>query len=448
MVAPDAPAEENHGAASALLMTSPAEEPVPAQVPAPLFSAAAPAPPAEIVSPAPESAADAHGAAVEAVFPSPAEDASWLLAAAKDLGLEPVEEDVVPYAFPALEPTPDREPHTETNPCIEVHPFETLPPADAHPDEVLARLFGDPVVRPDADTGAPGPAQSEPREPPANLMPVIEEPVERVTLLSDPVVDGCLADHGIDLAKIEEVVVAPNEVVVDDDAPVTEDLSAEEAAEAIVASFGNLFGEPAAAEPVSLDALEAHGWGTLFPFMFPEGTRAAAEDHQAPDDGSRVPAHAPPPVMDAVVAPVEPAVEAPVEAPVEMVEVPAVEVVDSVLPAEAEEEVEEKVDEALVSRLVEELKSDSPAAPAAEPEVEAVPSVVLPEPAAAPAKREGRDELYEQAVAAVRERGRGSVVVLQRKLGIGFTRATRIIEELVGDGVLGPENASGSHPVL
>jgi DNA segregation ATPase FtsK/SpoIIIE, S-DNA-T family len=60
----------------------------------------------------------------------------------------------------------------------------------------------------------------------------------------------------------------------------------------------------------------------------------------------------------------------------------------------------------------------------------------------------GADALYLQAVAVVRERGRGSVIILQRKLGIGYTRAVRILEQLLRNGVVGPENASGSHPVL
>ena len=91
-----------------------------------------------------------------------------------------------------------------------------------------------------------------------------------------------------------------------------------------------------------------------------------------------------------------------------------------------------QVDEALVSRLVAEFRASNPAdAPAVEP---AVPGE--------------RDELFDQAVEAVRERGRGSVVVLQRRLGIGFTRATRVLAQLVEQNILGAENASGSHPLL
>ncbi|MCS6828441.1 MAG: DNA translocase FtsK [Caldilinea sp.] len=52
---------------------------------------------------------------------------------------------------------------------------------------------------------------------------------------------------------------------------------------------------------------------------------------------------------------------------------------------------------------------------------------------------EARDELFDLAVAIVREHGRGSVNLLQRKLRIGYTRASRLIEQLEEAGVLGPD---------
>jgi S-DNA-T family DNA segregation ATPase FtsK/SpoIIIE len=52
---------------------------------------------------------------------------------------------------------------------------------------------------------------------------------------------------------------------------------------------------------------------------------------------------------------------------------------------------------------------------------------------------EARDELFDLAVAIVREHGRGSVNLLQRKLRIGYTRAARLIEQLHEAGVLGPD---------
>ncbi len=52
---------------------------------------------------------------------------------------------------------------------------------------------------------------------------------------------------------------------------------------------------------------------------------------------------------------------------------------------------------------------------------------------------EARDDLYETAVAAVREQGRGSVSLLQRKLRVGYTRAARLIDQMQAAGVLGPD---------
>ncbi len=48
------------------------------------------------------------------------------------------------------------------------------------------------------------------------------------------------------------------------------------------------------------------------------------------------------------------------------------------------------------------------------------------------------DELFAEAGAAIIESGRGSVSLLQRKLGIGYGRASRIIDQLASVAVLGP----------
>ncbi|HAJ37405.1 MAG TPA: cell division protein FtsK [Chloroflexi bacterium] len=56
---------------------------------------------------------------------------------------------------------------------------------------------------------------------------------------------------------------------------------------------------------------------------------------------------------------------------------------------------------------------------------------------------EARDELFYVAVNIVREHGRGSVNLLQRKLRIGYTRAARLVEQLHEAGVLGPDLGAG-----
>lgn len=48
------------------------------------------------------------------------------------------------------------------------------------------------------------------------------------------------------------------------------------------------------------------------------------------------------------------------------------------------------------------------------------------------------DELFVEAGAAILESGRGSVSLLQRKLGIGYGRASRIVDQLASVAVLGP----------
>lgn len=52
---------------------------------------------------------------------------------------------------------------------------------------------------------------------------------------------------------------------------------------------------------------------------------------------------------------------------------------------------------------------------------------------------DNRDELFLEAVKAVIEAGRGSVSLLQRKLRVGYSRASRLVDQLEGAGVLGPD---------
>jgi S-DNA-T family DNA segregation ATPase FtsK/SpoIIIE len=54
------------------------------------------------------------------------------------------------------------------------------------------------------------------------------------------------------------------------------------------------------------------------------------------------------------------------------------------------------------------------------------------------------DELYDRAVDLVLENGQGSTSWLQRKLGIGYNRAARIMEHMEREGVVGP--ADGVKP--
>ncbi len=56
---------------------------------------------------------------------------------------------------------------------------------------------------------------------------------------------------------------------------------------------------------------------------------------------------------------------------------------------------------------------------------------------------DARDELFGAALTIVREHGRGSVNLLQRKLRVGYTRAARLVEQLYEAGILGPDLGAG-----
>jgi S-DNA-T family DNA segregation ATPase FtsK/SpoIIIE len=49
------------------------------------------------------------------------------------------------------------------------------------------------------------------------------------------------------------------------------------------------------------------------------------------------------------------------------------------------------------------------------------------------------DELFDKAIEVVRKEGRASTTLLQRRLRIGYARASRIIDALEGQGVIGPD---------
>lgn len=59
------------------------------------------------------------------------------------------------------------------------------------------------------------------------------------------------------------------------------------------------------------------------------------------------------------------------------------------------------------------------------------------------------DPIEEEAIKIIRKEGRASVSMLQRKLRIGYTRSSRLIEKLEEDGIIGPPNQqTGTREVL
>jgi S-DNA-T family DNA segregation ATPase FtsK/SpoIIIE len=58
-----------------------------------------------------------------------------------------------------------------------------------------------------------------------------------------------------------------------------------------------------------------------------------------------------------------------------------------------------------------------------------------------------KDDLFEDAVKVVLETKRGSVSLLQRRLTIGYSRASRLIEAMAGAGILGAYKGSQAREV-
>jgi S-DNA-T family DNA segregation ATPase FtsK/SpoIIIE len=53
------------------------------------------------------------------------------------------------------------------------------------------------------------------------------------------------------------------------------------------------------------------------------------------------------------------------------------------------------------------------------------------------------DEVLEKAISIVREQGKASVSLLQRRLRIGYARAARLIDEMEDQGIIGPDEGGG-----
>ena len=59
-----------------------------------------------------------------------------------------------------------------------------------------------------------------------------------------------------------------------------------------------------------------------------------------------------------------------------------------------------------------------------------------------------KDDMLEDAVKLVVESGRASTSMLQRRLGIGYPRAARLMDQLEEEGVIGPANGAKPRDVL
>ena len=60
---------------------------------------------------------------------------------------------------------------------------------------------------------------------------------------------------------------------------------------------------------------------------------------------------------------------------------------------------------------------------------------------------EGKDELYNKAVEIIKNEGKASTSFLQRKLGIGYNRAARIIDQMEEEKIISPANHVGKREI-
>ena len=59
-----------------------------------------------------------------------------------------------------------------------------------------------------------------------------------------------------------------------------------------------------------------------------------------------------------------------------------------------------------------------------------------------------KDEVYEEAKRVILETGQASVSMVQRRLGLGYTRAARLIDMMEEEGVVGPYRGAKPREIL
>jgi len=59
-----------------------------------------------------------------------------------------------------------------------------------------------------------------------------------------------------------------------------------------------------------------------------------------------------------------------------------------------------------------------------------------------------RDSLFDDAVRIMIESGRGSVSLLQRRMGIGYGRASRLVDQMAVAGIVGEHKGSVAREIL
>jgi len=59
-----------------------------------------------------------------------------------------------------------------------------------------------------------------------------------------------------------------------------------------------------------------------------------------------------------------------------------------------------------------------------------------------------KDDMYEEAVKMVLDTKQASVSMLQRRLGLGYTRSARLVDTMEAEGIVGPYNGSKPREIL
>ena len=59
-----------------------------------------------------------------------------------------------------------------------------------------------------------------------------------------------------------------------------------------------------------------------------------------------------------------------------------------------------------------------------------------------------KDEIYEEAKRVILETGQASVSMVQRRLGVGYTRAARLIDMMEEEGIVGPYRGAKPREIL
>ena len=101
-----------------------------------------------------------------------------------------------------------------------------------------------------------------------------------------------------------------------------------------------------------------------------------------------------------------------------------------------------------IERIVEHIKESSPVTHYSEDLEEHIERVSLGENGVTPDKEDDGDALLPEAIRLAVERGTISTSMIQRRLGVGYSRAGRIIDQMEARGIVSPANGSKPRDVL